>query len=162
MRRLRSSRQRWPRRSVQACRWCSIDPSRQRRRGPVRRRGYRSKQAKDPLDNECYNSRPALYYRHGRRRPAIHVFPLMPTAKSWMAMRRHRARLDSLITQQALTFGDQERRLVRNCRRFATARQVGSRSQSTGPDVRAEGFRDASHTAQRFQVALGFPVAQEE
>src|ERR1700730_16018352 len=49
MRRLRSSRQRWPKRSVQASRCCSIDPSRQRRRDPDRRHGYPSKQAEGPL-----------------------------------------------------------------------------------------------------------------
>jgi hypothetical protein len=66
--------------------------------------------SKDPLDNECYNSRPASYYRHGRRRLAIHVFPSIPTAKSWMAgpspamtMKQHRARLDSLIPQRTLS-----------------------------------------------------------
>src|SRR6185312_2200088 len=39
------SRQRWPRRSVQASRWCSMDPSRQRRRDPDRRYGYQGNQA---------------------------------------------------------------------------------------------------------------------
>jgi hypothetical protein len=48
MRRPRSSRQRWPRRSVQASKCCSIDPSRQRRRDPDRRRRYPGKQAEGP------------------------------------------------------------------------------------------------------------------
>ena len=46
MLRLRSSRQRWPRRSVQVSKWCSIDRSRQRRRDPDRRRGYPGKEGR--------------------------------------------------------------------------------------------------------------------
>ena len=40
--------------------------------------------AKGPSGNKCFTSRLVRPRRHDRRRPSVHVFPLMVSAKTWM------------------------------------------------------------------------------